>query len=491
MHTVNPFQIIPEPDVILKALEHTCREAFLVGGSIRDHLLVVSSTDFDIVVWGDPEAAARRFARESGGSFVILDAEEAIYRVALRGMTYDFCAPKGEDAVTDARERDFTINTLSVRIWPVEDETTVPVIDPTGGLADLAAGIIRIPSPSVLSDDPVRILRAFRFAATLGFTIEPGTLTDISARRDQLLSGARERIRDELTKLLDAKRTYPVICAMDDAGVLPVLFPEIETMRGVSQNRFHRFDVWGHSLACLDELERLIEVYPERLPGYGEVIRTYLDRPMGGGWTNESLLKLTAIFHDVGKPATRNVREDGEATFYGHENKGAAIFKSMCLRLLMGRRAVRAGTSLIRHHMRLLSLSCMEEITPRALGRLIRDVGDDLPGVVLLGLADTGAGHTDSHRLQQGDDLARDILEAYRRVLSDDDTTPAPLLSGRDIMEIAGIGQGVLVGRLKSELLEAQAAGEVTDKGEAQWFVTKRASVLQHTPKKHRESSDG
>jgi putative nucleotidyltransferase with HDIG domain len=490
MHIINPSHIIPEPDIVRKALEQTCREAFLVGGAIRDHLLGVASTDFDIVVWGDPEAAARRFARETGGSFVILDAEEAIYRVALRGTTYDFCAPKGLDAASDARDRDFTINALSARVWPPDDKVDTPVIDPTGGLADLAAGIIRVPSPSVLSDDPVRIIRAFRFAATLGFTINPETTTEIRTRRRDLLSGARERIRDELTKLLGADRTYPVIRGMDDAGVLPVLFPEIETMRGMSQNRFHRFDVWGHSLACLDELERLIEVYPRRLSGYEEIIRAYLARPMGGGWTGESLLKLTSLFHDVGKPATRSVREDGEATFYSHENKGAVIFKSMCLRLLMGRRAVRAGTSLIRHHMRLLSLSRMEEITPRALGRLIRDVGEDLPGVVLLGLADTGAGHTDSRRLAQGDVLARDILEAYRRVLSDDDKTPAPLLSGRDIMEIAGIGQGVLVGRLKSDLLEAQAAGEVTTKGEAQWFVKTRASELGNTRTVRRESSD-
>ena len=462
-----------------------------MGGAIRDHLLGVSSTDFDIVIWGDPETAAKKFSREASGSFVILDSEEAIYRVAVGGETYDFCAPKGADATSDARNRDFTINALSARIWPRGSEAATPVVDPTGGLEDLAAGIVRIPSPLVLSDDPVRMLRAFRFSATLNFVIAPETVAEIRARRRDLLSGARERIRDEWTKLLSADRIYPVILEMDDIGILPVMFPEIETMRGVSQNRFHRFDVWGHSLACLEELELLMETYPERLPGYEEIIRSYLARPLGGGWSNESFLKLAALFHDVGKPDTRNVREDGEATFYGHENRGAVIFRSICLRLLMGRRAIRTGTSLIRHHMRLLSLSRMEKITPRALGRLIRDVGDDLPGVVLLGLADTGAGHTDSQRMEHGDTLARDIMEAYRRVLSDDDKTPAPLLSGWEIMEIAGIGQGVLVGRLKSELLEAQAAGEINTKGEAQWFVTKQASVLKHTREEPREFSDG
>ena len=462
-----------------------------MGGAIRDYLLGVSPTDFDIVMWGDPEAAARHFARETGGSFVILDSEEAIYRVALRGETYDFCAPKGSDTATDARNRDFTINALSVRIWPRTDEAPVSVIDPTGGLEDLAAGIVRVPSPLVLSSDPVRMLRAFRFSATLNFTIDPNTIDEIRARRSDLLSGARERIRDEWTKLLDADRAYPVIREMDDAGILSVMFPEIETMRGVSQNRFHRFDVWGHSLACLEEMERLFETYPDRLGGFDEIIRMYLDRSLGGGITNGSLLKLTALFHDVGKPDTRNVREDGEATFYGHENRGAVIFRSMCLSLLMGRRSIRMGTSLIRNHMRLLSLSRMDTITPRALGRLIRDVGDDLPGVVLLGLADTGAGHTDSRRIEHGDTLARKILEAYSRTLNDDDNTPAPLLSGRDIMEIAGIDQGVLVGILKSELLEAQAAGEITTRGEAQWFVRNKANVLKHTHERHQESSDG
>ena len=491
MHSIDPHRIITEPDTLFTALEPTSREAFLVGGAIRDHLLGVPSTDFDIVIWGDPEAAAQRFAREAHGTFVVLDSEEAVYRVALRGETYDFSAPKGSNALTDAQNRDFTINALSARIWPRGDEAETPVIDPTGGLEDLAAGVVRVPSPRVLSEDPVRMLRAFRFSATLHFTIDEATLTEIRARCGDLLSGARERIRDEWTKLLGADRIYPVILMMDDTGILPVMFPEIETMRGMSQNRFHRFDVWGHSLACLEELERLLETYPVRLGGYEEIIYSYLTRPLGGGVTAASLLKLTALFHDVGKPDTKDVKENNEATFYGHENRGAVIFKSMCLRLLMGRRAVRTGTSLIRHHMRLLSLSRMENITPRALGRLIRDVGDDIPGVVLLGLADTGAGHTDSRRTEQGDILAREILQAYRRVLRGDDETPTPLLSGRDIMTIAGIDQGVLVGLLKSELLEAQAAGEVTTRGEAQWFVRNKASALKYTHEKRRESSDG
>ncbi|MBN1881598.1 MAG: CCA tRNA nucleotidyltransferase [Deltaproteobacteria bacterium] len=491
MQSIDLTRIITDLDTLYSALEPTCREAFLVGGAIRDHFLGASSTDFDIVVWGDPESAAKTFARKTRGTFVILDSEEDIYRVAKGGETYDFCAPKGPDAASDARDRDFTINALSARVWPRGDGTDTPLIDPTGGLSDLAAGVIRVPSLSVLSTDPVRMLRAFRFAATLGFTIDPKTTDEIHARCRDLLSGARERIRDEWTKLLSADLVYPVIRRMDDAGILPVMFPEIETMRGVSQNRFHSYDVWGHSLACLEEVELLLTTYPERLGGFEGIIRPYLARPLGGGWTGASLLKLTALFHDVGKPVTRDVREDGEATFYGHENKGAVTFRSMCLRLLMGRRAVRTGTVLIKNHMRLLSLSRMEKITPRALGRLIRDVGDNLPGVVLLGLADTGAGHTDGRRVDNGDMLARSIMEAYLRVLSDDDNTPAPLLSGRDIMKIADIGQGVLVGRLKSELLEAQAAGEVTTKGAAEWFITKRADALKLMRKEHRESSDG
>ena len=491
MQSVDLSRIIAELDALCGALEPDCREAFLVGGAVRDHLRGLTSTDFDIVVYGDPASAAHRFAREVRGAFVVLDSEEAIYRVAVGGNTYDFCAPKGEDAASDARDRDFTVNALSARVWPRESDAAAPVIDPTGGLSDLAAGIIRVPSPSVLSGDPVRMLRAFRFAATLQFTIDPETITEIRARRGDLLTGAKERIRDEWTKLLAADRVYPVILQMDDVGILSVMFPEVEPMRGMSQNRFHRYDVWEHSLKCLEELELLLETYQKRLCGYEGIIRPYLERPLGGGWTGASLLKLTALFHDVGKPDTRNVKEDGEATFYGHENRGAVIFTSMCLRLLMGRRAVRTGTALIKHHMRLLSLSRMEHITPRALGRLIRDVGDNLPGVVLLGLADTGAGHTDARRVEQGDALARDILEAYRRVLKGDDNTPAPLLSGRDIMEIAGIGPGVLVGRLKSDLLEAQAAGEVTTRGDAQWFIAKRADALRSMREERRESSDG
>ncbi len=466
MRDIPLYTLIPKYDRLGSVMIDAGMRVYLVGGAIRDFLLNRQSYDFDFIVFDDPEDFARRFSDAVGGRLVVLDDEERIYRVVSEGIEYDFSAPKGPDLPSDVRKRDFTINSLAADA----SISPSPILSLAGGQADLTEGIIRITSDGVFEDDPLRLLRAFRLAAVLDFRIDDETKEMISERHGLIYSVSPERLRDECAKLFSARRSFGVVLSMDETGLLTTIFPQIESMRGVSQNRWHIQDVWGHSLSSLREIEAIMEC-PERFfPGRGAVIAAYLDGPLGSGWTRGSLLKLIALVHDIGKPETRIIGKDGEAAFYGHENRGAEIFTNVASTILLGKKAVRFGKILIKNHMRLLSLSVSQKVTRRAITRLFRDVGDAVCALLILGLADTMAGRADQERLEQSIRLIDEILTTLDEVSQ----AVTPLLSGAEIMELAAVGEGKIVGRLKSDLSDAQASGDITSKRRAMTFIKER-----------------
>ncbi len=466
MYDIPLHTVIPRYDRVRSAIQTTGSRVYLVGGAVRDFLLGRPSYDFDFIVFGDPKAFARIISTTLGGRLVVLDDRERIYRVVSRGIEYDFSAPKGHDLPADLAMRDFTINALAADA----SISPSPVTGLPGGLADLAAGVIRAASDVSFADDPLRLLRAFRFAAVLGFSIEGETRRQIARQPDLITACARERIRDEWAGLLSAPRAFGAVEAMDETGLLDALFPEIRAMKGVDQNRWHSHDVWGHCLATMRELETVTNDLGRFFPGRAESLIEYLKEPLGGGWTRGSLAKLVALVHDIGKPETRTMGQDNQASFYGHENVGAQTFVPIGRRILLGKKAARFGRLLIKNHMRLLSLAVSRAVTKRAVVRLFRDTGDALPALLILGLADTRAGRSDPARENES---IRVIGEVFS-VVDEIEGTVVPLLTGTDIMRLCSIPEGELVGTLKSELADAQAVGMVTTRAEARAFVRER-----------------
>lgn len=458
--------VIPHYDRLRSVIGRAGGRVYLVGGAVRDCLLGRPSYDFDFIVFSDPESFARELSATLGARLVVLDERERIYRVVWRGVEYDFSAPKGPDLPSDLSMRDFTINALAA------DASTSP--SPVEGLPgwsdDLAAGRIRAASGRAFADDPLRLLRAFRLAAVLGFTIDDDTTRRIALDRGLITGCARERIRDEWARLLSAPRAFTAVRAMDDSGLLETIFPEIGAMKGVAQNRWHSHDVWGHCLATMREMEAVAADLERFFPGRGAYLAEYLGQPLGGGWTMASLAKLTALVHDVGKPATRVVTEDDQASFYGHENVGAEAFSELGRRILLGKKAARFGRLLVKNHMRLLSLAVSREVTKRAVMRLLRDTGQALPALLILGLADTRAGRPDPARESE----SIRVIETVFSMLDEIQRAVVPLLSGIEIMKLCSISEGRLVGRLKSQLSDAQAMGAVTTRAEARAFVLER-----------------
>ncbi|MBN1572565.1 MAG: HD domain-containing protein [Deltaproteobacteria bacterium] len=471
--------LIPEYDRFHDFVLSSGCDVYLVGGAIRDYLIGLKSSgqikDFDFIVFGDSQKFAKRWATELPGTLVVLDEEERIYRVVRGKAVFDFSSPKGDNHISDAEARDFTINTLRVDI--IEKNT---ILDPTNtGRNDIEKGIIRTAHEDTFKDDPLRLVRAFRFMATLpGFKIEEETLNRIGRYKGLIKNSAKERLGEEFVKLFLGSYSYSSIVLMDQSRLLGVIFPEVETMRGVSQNRYHSEDVWGHSLLCLKEAESIVERPEAQFPERGDFLRDYLNASVSGGWTRSSLIKFTALFHDAGKPETKgektnrsevNGMGEKDATFYGHENRGANIFKNIAKRIILGRKVAKMGTDLIKNHMRLLSLASAEKVSERGIGRLLRDVGKDIPGLLILGLADTLAGKMDTFnndRLKRNRELIENIFSAFDRVYNGGRPI-LPLISGREIMALTGIEEGIKVGKLKSEILLSQTTGTIRTKEEA------------------------
>jgi putative nucleotidyltransferase with HDIG domain len=461
---------------------------WLVGGAVRDALLGRAVHDWDFVVDRDALPLARAVANTLDGAYYPLDTERGTGRVIARdaqgGLAeIDFATLRGDDLETDLLARDFTINALAL------DQAGTPV-DPTGGQADLEAGRIRATGERAFQDDPVRLLRAVRMEAALGFEIEPQTSAWLHRDAALIVRPAAERSQDEFMRLLSLPGAAAHLQRLDEFGLLSRVVPEMELLKSVSQSPPHRFDVWRHTLLMVDTLEGVSaaitgeEIKPPTLAGvppatWGGVARTlgqfagdvaaHLAAEVSGGRNRASLLKLGALLHDVGKPETWSQDEDGHIHFHGHEPAGARIATERMRALRFSRDEVKRVRVMIEHHLRPAHLSRATKVTRRAVYRYFRATGDVGIEVVLLSLADhlaTWGPNLQERLWSRRLEVAETLLTHYfdRR---EETVSPPPLVTGHDLMAELELKPGPKVGRLLEALREAQAAGEIETRDEA------------------------
>ena len=237
----------------------------------------------------------------------------------------------------DLARRDFTIDAMAVPLAAVA-ESSEAVIDPHGGVADLRDRLIRVVSPSALGSDPVRLLRAPRLAARLGFAIEGGTETQIRLQAPLVTTVAPERARDELLKLLAPEGAAEALRLVDSLGLLTQLIPELESARGVTQPKEHYWDVFNHLVETVGQVERIL--FSERPDDFAAEWRPtfpsmqdYFESTLSDGHTRLTLLKLAGLLHDVSKPSTRTVEATGRIRFLGHHIEGAEVSERILRRL--------------------------------------------------------------------------------------------------------------------------------------------------------------
>ena len=442
-------------------------QVYLVGGSVRELALGRDVQDLDLAVSAQTLDMARDLAAALGGTFVLLDAAAQTARVVWQEEVLDLAEFRAPTLDGDLRGRDFTLNALAVDLRAVLDQGSPELIDPLGGLADLSHGRLRLVAPENFQDDPLRLLRAYRFAATHGFQITAETTAAIRRIAPELARVAGERIHHELFLLLAAPAAAPVLAEMDASGLLAQVFPELQDMQGVEQNGYHHLDVYHHSLAAAAGVE---EVLAAPAAYFGElaaaVVAYARTRPKA------ALLKLAALFHDAGKPRVQERRRNPERyTFYYHEKVGMEIFSRVASRLRCSQAETRTVTSLIQMHMRpflLLPAFRERELSFRALGRLVRAARAELPGLFVLAMGDSLAGQgplkpADSEAVLA--DLADAAYQFLKERLEPQERHPR-LVSGHDLIRL-GLQPGPRFRHVLTAVEEAQWDGVVQTREQA------------------------
>lgn len=442
--------------------------AWIVGGAVRDAVLGREVTDLDLAVAGDPGTAAKAIATEIGEHAFELSAEFGTWRVVSpsRGWQIDVTALRGEGIADDLVERDFTIGAVAVPLVGGEP------IDPFAGLVDLADRRLRVVSENSFPDDPLRLLRAPRLATELGLDVEPRTIALARAAASRAADPAGERQLAELRQLLGGPDPLRALRLLDELEVTAVVLPELEQLRGVEQGPNHHLDVFDHTLAVL---EHTLEVEGDlaRFAGErAEEVSSLLDEPLADEMTRRTALRFGALFHDIGKPATRAER-DGFVGFRGHDQVGAEIIGGICKRLRASRRLTQHLQGLSLHHLRLGFMISEMPLPARRVHAYLRATEPVTVDVTLLTVADRlsarGSGPIAAPEMVAAHlQLAREMIAAaldWRR-----EGPPQPLLRGDELAAELGIKPGPELGSALAELEAAQYAGEVTD----------RAGALEH-----------
>ncbi len=467
-------------------------KSYLVGGFIRDVLLGRDTNDIDIAVDADALATASGAAAALGGKYVPLDEENGVGRIALPGKKWqiDFTTLQG-DILQDLARRDFTIDAMALDLD--KSLNVENLLDPFHGREDLRRGIIRAVGAGIFEADAIRLLRAVRLAADLGFSIDTGTEALIHQNHKLIAGVPGERIREELLRLLVLANAGPRLAYLDELGLLTDMIPELSPTRGVEQPKMHIWDVFEHSIQTVAAAEFLLREgtweYANRdvldaVP-WSTRLQRHFDEEISHGSTRKSLLKLAALLHDIAKPQTKVIDDEGRARFLGHPQEGAAEAATIMERLRFTNRETQIVTLLVKYHLRPTQMSQEGTPTRRAIYRYFRDTGASGIDILFLSLADHLAARGPSLDPNQWREHARMTDYVLNRHFEEKSLTHPPrLLDGLDIMRIFRLEPGRRIGELLEALREAQAAGEVTDKQEAIQYVTRRLTGADNAEKK-------
>jgi len=474
---------------ILPAVAARHREAWLVGGWVRDRLLGVDSHDIDLVVPTGAVATARHLADLVGGAFVLLDETRDTARVVVGApgdaIYLDLAGMRGPGIEADLMARDFTVNAMALAAAAYcEPEPTI--IDPSGGRRDLAARRLRAVSPGAFRDDPLRTLRGVRLGAALGFDLDDETAAWMRQDAALLSTVSRERVRDELMQMLALPRAERSLRRLDGLGLLEQVLPELAALRQVEAR-------YGGEVSALDRSLRTVGIAQEMLdwlagtasalPGvaaatlqalvdpYRARLVQYLGELLPGGRSKATLLLLATSLHEVGKGATEQGHAGAGGRFLDHEVLGASMAATIGRRLCLSSAETARLRLAVRNHSRPWELAREAEAAPsrRAMYRFFRDAEPAGVEAILLSLAHhlaTYGSNLDPERWRRHVAASAALLEACfdRR---EEIVDPRPLIDGHGLIETLDLVPGPGVGVLLDGIREAQAAGEVHSREEA------------------------
>ena len=482
--------MLKEISEVINLAKETETDVYVVGGYIRDILLKKKSLDIDLVVSGKAESFAKKLAKKINGKCFILHSDLQVYRVAVINnpdLEYiDISLMQGKNIEDDLSRRDFTINALAVKIENF-DNIKKNVIDCFDGIKDLKKKEIKVVSKKVFNDDPLRMLRAFRFASEYNFKISKETLSLIKKSSSKIITVAGERIKNELFRILNNKKSSQYIAVIDECGLLEKMFPVITKMKKSAKNfYYHPKGLFQHCFQTYEALEKIFIKLDKYFPQSKDILEQHLNEPFSENVNKKNLLKFIAVFHDCAKPECAK-RMDNKMRFLGHEELGAKKTAQIMKELKMSNKEIEFAKAIISEHMRPSNLAKSEVITNRAQMRLFRDIKENTPYLLILAMSDWHSYKTLKKKIyspkvlkQQEKSVAKLILGYYDFV---NNKPKDKIIDGNVLMKELKLKPGKIIGELLQYINNAYEEGRIKDKTQALKYAKTQLTVLK---KKHK-----
>ncbi len=437
---------------------------YLVGGAVRDILLGKEIIDRDLIVTDED---AREFSLKAAdffcAKFISLDEINKIYRLVMPDkINYlDITNPIEGSMEKDLNRRDLTVNAICA------DIKTGEILDLCHGLEDFENKIIKGIREENFTDDPLRLLRIFRFHSVLGFEIDLKLLETAKKYSSLINNPARERVEYELMKLFSGNYAHSALIKMDETGILEQIFPFVKELKQVPANAHHHLDLFHHSIETVRQVELLYNEAPAE-------VKKHLDKIDFGGFSRLAHLKLASFMHDIGKFSTWTIEADTKRhRFIKHDDVGAKMCQPILRELTFSNKQISYIKTIIKNHMYPTMVVSAPELNDKVMMRFVRKAGDDAIDMIIVAKADRLSAlgpEITKETVNQNIALLNKLQDFYIKSL--ETIVPLPkLLNGNEVMEILGISPSPLLGEIMKALREAQISSEVTNKQEAIQFV--------------------
>ena len=451
-------------EILAKIIAQFDNEIYLVGGAVRDFLLGKRTYDRDLIVLDeDARAFAVELSKFLDATFVPLDEENKIYRLVMSDkINYiDVTNPIENSLERDLMRRDLTINSIAVNL------KTFEVIDLCGGITDLQHGVLDCINVQNFEDDPLRLLRVYRFQALYGFELSHQVIEAACKYSDMVVKPAQERITCEIIKLFSGPFAYKALLNMDKTWILEKIFPFVKELKQVPKNTHHHLDLFHHSI---ETVKQLSGIYANSSPE----IKEHMNRIDFGGASRIAHLKLAAFMHDIGKFSTWTIEEDtGRHRFIKHDDVGAKMTYQLLKRMSFSNKQIDYIASMVKNHIYPSQVVASPEINDKVMMRYIRKMSNNSIDNILLAQADRlsarGEAVTDEIVENNINNLNR-LMQFYLDVRETLEPLPK-LLDGKEVMQILNIPPSPKLGEIMDALHEAQISGDVVDKNMAIEFI--------------------